>query len=143
MKTKLKTLLIACLAVSVMPFASCKKYEDGPVLSTVSRSERVANTWIIAFAKENDENVSDQYDQYELYLTSEGDAELNASYTAFGTEYVTSTTGYWSFQDDDEVLVLDFEDDDQDGRYKILRLTTDELWLHDTQRDLELHLLEK
>lgn len=143
MKTKLKWLLLMCLGLALLPFASCKKYEDGPLLSVTPRSERVANTWIIAYAEENNENVSDQYDQYELYLTADGDAELDASYTAFGVEYVTSTSGTWSFQNDEEWLNLDFEDDDQDATYEILRLTNDELWIKNLDNNVELHLLEK
>lgn len=143
MKTKLKLLLLICLGLAVLPFTSCKKYEDGPLVSVTPRSERVANTWIIAYAEENNENVSDQYDQYELYLASDGNAELDASYTAFGVEYVTSTNGTWSFQNDDEWLNLDFEDDDQDATYEILRLTNDELWIKNLDNNVELHLLEK
>jgi hypothetical protein len=122
---------------------SCKKYEEGPIASLTPRSERIANTWIISYAKEDGENVSDQFDQYELYMNTSGLAQLDAEYTTFGVTTVTSTEGIWSFQNDDENLNLNFDDDDQDATYRILRLTKSELWLKDLSRDLELHLLEK
>lgn len=129
------------ITLSLLP--SCQKYEDGPAISLIPRSDRVANTWIFAYAEEDGENVSEQYDQYELYLNSDGDAELNAKYTAFGTSYETTTNGTWKFTNTQENLQLDFEDDSQDGEYVILRLTNDELWLKDANRNLEIHLLEK
>lgn len=131
------TLLIAA------SFASCKKYEEGPLVSLTPRAERAANTWIISYAEEDGQNVSEEYDQFELYMNTDGDAELKASYSAFGVDYNTTTDGTWSFTNEEENLLLDFEDDDQDNEYTILRLKNDELWLRDLDRDLELHLLSK
>lgn len=131
------TLLTATL------LGSCQKYEDGPAVSLTPREDRVANTWIIAYAEENGENVSDDFDQYELYLTTDRDATLTASYTAFGTDFNTTTNGTWNFTNDEENLRVDYEDDEQDNEFRILRLKSDELWLKDTDQDLELHLLPK
>lgn len=123
--------------------AGCNKYEDGPGVSIIPRADRIANTWIFGYAEEDGKNVSDQYDQYELYLNKDGDAELIAKYTVFGNAYETSTNGTWTFTNDQENLKLDFQDDDQDGEYVILRLTSDEIWMRDISQDLEIHLLEK
>eukprot|EP00389_Voromonas_pontica_P008456 GDKH01012828.1.p1 GENE.GDKH01012828.1~~GDKH01012828.1.p1 ORF type:complete len:156 (+),score=9.91 GDKH01012828.1:1-468(+) len=122
---------------------SCKKYEDGPDISLIPRKERVANTWIFAYAVEDGQNVSQNFDQYELYMNTDGDATLDANYQVFGVDTETTTNGTWTFQNDQENLRLDFEDDSQDGVYEIKRLTSDELWLKDVSRDLEIHLLEK
>lgn len=125
-------------------FLSCeKKYDDDNTIELTSRKERVANTWIISYAEDDGENVSSNYDQYELYLNSDGDATLDADYTAFGVTYETSTEGTWAFRNDDEELVLDFEDDEQDADYQILRLNNDELWVLNLDNNIELHLLEK
>jgi len=131
------------LVLLLSAITGCNKYEDGPEISIIPRADRVANTWIFAYAEEDGKNVSDQYDQYELYLNKDGDAELNAKYTVFGNSYETSTDGTWSFTNDQENIKLDFEDDDQDGEYVILRLTSDELWMRDVSQNLEIHLLEK
>lgn len=140
---KLLTGGMAGIAMILFMTSGCKKYEDGPAVSLTPRSERVANTWTFSYAEEDGENVSDQYDQYELFLNSDGDAQLNAKYTAFGTTYETTTDGTWMFQNNDENIVFDFEDDSQDNEFRILRLTNDELWLEDLDQDLEIHLLEK
>ena len=63
-----------------------------------------------------------------------------ATYTVFGTDFTYDTNGTWAFQNDDEELVLDFEDNAADGTYQIRRLTESQLWLHKVGDDLELHL---
>lgn len=134
--------LIGCLTIGLVA-TSCKKYDDGPTVSLTSRTERVANTWIIGYAEEDGQNVSSEFNQYELFLNSSGDATLDANYTVFGTTYQDQTTGTWVFTNEEANLKLDFQDDSQDGEYRILRLTNDELWLKDISQNLELHLLEK
>jgi len=133
--------ILAVLSATVL--GSCQKYEEGPAISLTPRTERVANTWIISYAQEDGQNVSEDYDQYELYMNTDGDAQLTASYSAFGTSYNTTTDGTWTFTNEEENLKVDFEDDDQDNEYRILRLKSDELWLQDLDQDLELHLLSK
>lgn len=144
MKTKLKTgKILTTLFAAGLLMTSCEKYEDGPAISLTPRKERVANTWIISYALEDGENVSSQYDQYELYLTADGDAQLDASYTSFGITYSAASDGTWIFSNDEKNIKFDFEDDAQDGEYEILRLSSNELWLKDISQNLELHLLEK
>ena len=133
----------AAVLVAATALGSCQKYEEGPLVSLTPREERVANTWKIAYAEEDGQNVSEQFDQYELYLTTDRDALLTASYTAFGTTFNTTTDGTWNFTNEQENLRLDFEDDEQDNEFRILRLENDELWLQDIDQDLELHLLTK
>jgi len=123
---------------------SCeKKYEDDDTIELTSRTARVANTWKFGYAEDDGENVSADYDQYELYMNTSGDASLDASYTSFGVSYVTTTSGTWAFRNEDKELVLDFEDDDQDADYLILRLNNDELWVKNMDNNVEIHLLEK
>ncbi|XOV67829.1 MAG: hypothetical protein ACFHU9_01395 [Fluviicola sp.] len=141
MKFTLKIGLIALMSASTL--VGCQKYEDGPMLSLTPRTERVANTWKITYAEQNGEDVSNDYEQYELYLTTDGEAQLDAVYSAFGSEFTTSTEGIWMFTNDEENILFDFEDDSQDDTYEILRLKNEELWLHDLDRDLELRLIPK
>jgi hypothetical protein len=133
----------AMTLLAATALGSCQKYEEGPAVSLTPREDRVANTWVIAYAEENGENVSSDFDQYELYLKTDRDATLTASYTAFGTDFNTTTNGTWNFTNDDENIRFDYEDDDQDNEFRILRLKSDELWLQDIDQDLELHLLPK
>ncbi|MEO9531078.1 MAG: hypothetical protein ABJG68_06190 [Crocinitomicaceae bacterium] len=123
---------------------SCeKKYEDGPVVSLSTKQDRMVNTWIFSYAEEDGENVSEDYDQYELYMNESNEAELKAEYRSFGIIYNAETSGTWSFTNESENLLLNFDNDDFDNEYRILRLMKNELWLEDTDQNLELHLLSK
>ena len=122
---------------------ACKKYDEGPLISLTSREERIANTWVIEKAIEAGQYVTSSYDNFVLNLTTAHAATLNAQYVFFGVPVNTETSGTWVFQNNDETLVLDFEDDAADGSYQILRLTEPELWLRKTGDDLELRLKEQ
>ncbi len=132
--------LLLLAAASLLSLSACKKYDDGPAISLTPRAERIANTWVIERATENGQDVTDQYDQYVLTLTSGGGATLDASYVLFGVQITTQTTGTWHFENNDEHLVLDFEEDLADGTYLIQRLTQSQLWLRQIGDDLELRL---
>lgn len=136
-KSPLALAALALLAVG------CNKYDDGPGVSLVPRTERVANTWVIDRATADGDNVTGDFDQYVLTLTSNGDATLDATYTLFGIDISTVTSGTWSFASDQEDLVMDFEDNLADGTYRIERLTQTELWLRKQGDDLELRLKEQ
>lgn len=136
-KTPITLATVALLAMG------CNKYDDGPGISLIPRTERVANTWVIDKATSNGQDISSAYDQYVLTLTSGGSATLEADYTLFGVVISNSTSGTWSFANDQEELVLDFSDDQADGTYQILRLTSTELWLRKVGEDLELRLNEQ
>ena len=131
------------LASVALLAAGCNKYDDGPGISLLPRTERVANTWVIDKATSGGQDITSAFDQYVLTLTSGGSATLEADYTFFGVVISNSTTGTWSFANDQEELVLDFADDQADATYQILRLTTNELWLRKVGEDLELRLKEQ
>jgi hypothetical protein len=118
----------------------CKKYPDGPGLSLNPRNARVANHWVIAKATEDGQDVTNQYDHYDLFLEKDGDARLDASYYFFGTQIVVITDGTWMFTNHDANLQIDYENDGADVEYQILRLTEKELWLRQVGADLELQL---
>lgn len=121
-------------------FTACNKYEDGPAFSLRTRTARVANIWVIDRAYQNGEEVTDSYEQYELALQKDGDAELAAIYQWGNFYFEGTTTGRWTFENKQENLRLDFEDDRADETYTILRLAEEELWLYDANDDLELRL---
>lgn len=136
----MKYLTILLSASVLMATTSCKKYEDGPGISFLSKKSRVANTWEIEKATNNGNDVTSEYDQYELKLTKNGDAELDAKYEFGNFTGEFETDGTWKFADDKETLILDFQDDDADKSYQILRLTKDEMWLRETGEEVELEL---
>lgn len=122
---------------------SCKKYADGPAISLIPKKDRVANTWIVEKALADSQDVTSDYDQYEIYLTNDGDAQLTADYTVFGVTYTTATNGTWEFTNDESNIRFDYEDDSQDAEYQILKLTEKEFWLRKVGEELELQLKEK
>ena len=92
---------------------------------------------------DNNEDVTESFDKYELFLTEDGDAELNAEYRILGETFDTETNGTWSFQNDKTEIRFDYEDDGYDNQYQILKLTKDEMWLRENGGDLEIHLMSK
>lgn len=139
----MKTLALTTLALVGLGFASCNKYEEGPAISLTPKNERVANTWQIYYAQDDGQNVSDNYDQYTLYLTKGGAAELEADYTVLGTQYQTATQGTWTFENDQADIRFDYEDDSEDEVYQIVMLTSDEMRLRKKGDDLELRFTGK
>lgn len=135
--------VLPLVLLTVLIGTSCKKYESGPDISIIPRKDRVANTWIIGMATSNGDDVTEKFERYELYLTADGDAELDAKYVIFGETFEEETKGTWSFKDNDQNIEFDFEDDRQDGTYQILKLTKTEFWLREIGKDLELQLEQK
>lgn len=142
MKTRniLGTLCLTGLFALASVTTGCKKYEDGPLISLRSKKARVANTWKIDKAYDNGSDVTGEYDQYVLQLNEDGYAKLTAEYDYSGFTFSGSTEGRWSFEGDKENLKMDFENNDADGTYKILRLKEDEMWLEEAGNGRELHL---
>lgn len=140
---KIKHILLtgALLALFVLP--SCNKYEEGPAVSLRTKKERVSNEWQIENAYRNGEEVTDEYDEYTLRLRKDGDAELAALYSSGDFTFEYETQGTWSFEDKKEEINMDFENDEADRRYQILRLKEDELWLREIGGEDELHLMPR
>ncbi len=118
----------------------CGKYDDGPEFSLRSRKERVANTWRVEKAMNGTDDVTSAFSQYELKLTKDGDATLTANYALGDLTFEYATSGTWELTNSDEDLKLDFENDDADETYTILRLKEEELWVREKGGNLELQL---
>lgn len=142
-RTNVKTIFFSGLLSTLIVLPSCSKYDEGPGVSLRSKKERVANTWEIEKAMRNGEDVTSDYDEYTLRTTKDGDAELAALYSSGSFSFEYETQGTWMFTDDKESLMLDFENDDADRNYQILRLAEDEMWLREIGGEDELHLKTK
>ena len=135
-----KTQMLIAMSVGLF-ISGCNKYDDGPSISFRSREERIANNWRVESAKKGTNDVTSSFTQYELRLTKDRDAALQADYELGSLTFSFQTTGSWDFENNDEDLRLDFEDNAADDTYEILRLKEDELWLREKGDDLELHLV--
>lgn len=142
-KTNVKSILFTGLLSTLVVLPSCSKYEEGPGVSLRTKKARVANTWEVEKAMRNNEEVTDDYDEYTLKTTKDGDAELAANYSSGSFSFEYETQGTWDFADDKETLMLDFENDAADVNYQILRLAEDEMWLREIGGEDELHLKTK
>jgi len=101
----------------------------------------VANNWRIAEALNNGNDVTSDYNKYELDLTKEGGASLSAKYVIFGTTYEYTTSGTWTFVSDKEKISFNFDNDNADGVYRILKLKEKEMWLRQESGTMEYHFV--
>jgi hypothetical protein len=135
--------ILAVLLILLAGIGACKKYEDGPAFSLRSKAARVANNWKIAEALDNGNNVTSDYNKYELDLTKDGHAELSIDYNFFGGNLKYTTSGTWTFVSEKEKISFDYENDQADNVYKILKLKEKEMWLKEDTGTLELHLVPR
>ncbi len=140
---KRNKIILSLIIIIVLSIASCKKYPDGPFLSLRSKTERVANAWRVGQAIDNGSDVTSDYNKYELTTTKGGNASLSAKYKFLGINYEYVTNGTWVFVSDKEKISFNFENDDADAVYQILKLKEDEMWLKKDGGTLELHLVTR
>ena len=140
---RLGSSVVAGFIIGAFTLGGCQKYKDGPQLSLIPRNERVANTWNIYHAEQRDTNITGNFNYYDLYLTADGNAELDAKYQLDGNNYTVDTHGTWEFTNEQEHIRFDFENNSQDGEYRILKLTETQMWLSKIGEDVEMHLGEK
>jgi hypothetical protein len=142
-KSKKNNSLFFSLFLSSLFLTSCNKYEEGPKFSLRTKTERVHNNWKISYAKEDGADVTSSYHRYELDLEKDGDAALSTNYDFAGVNYQYVTNGKWSFISDKEKLSFDFDNNDADGIYTILKLKEDEMWLSEDGKDIVLHFVTR
>lgn len=138
MKTK-KVLFYLFLLTFSFSASFCSKYEEGPTVSFIPKTQRIANTWSLdaRFKNGTEESLSSSDMKTTLTFTEDGDAE--GAYTDGGFTY--KGTGTWEFSDDKEEITVvitysgfGFSITDE-KTYKILKLKSDELWLEYTEDD--------
>ncbi len=112
------SLIIALIAT--MGFSGCKKYEEGPVLTLLTKKARLTGTWELV---EVNAQAAD-YD-YEITLEKNGDFSAVVEFMSVPIEM----EGTWELDDDKEKLI--FTTDSDTDELIILRLTNSELWLED------------
>lgn len=126
----------------ILLISSCKKYEDGPFISLRSKTARVINTWVIESATRNNGAITAEYEAYTLFLEKDNKANLQYKIDDFGLDLILSTRGTWALEESKENLRLNFDNDDFDRYYQILRLKENELWLREIgYNGDELHLI--
>ena len=143
----IKILVIGLVLISVV---SCNKYESGPFVSLVSRTNRITQSWDYSAVYRNGLDITSGIDTsgHDYSQSRIGFAEDNrfSYYNEInGEEYIGD--GFWEFIDDDNSLKLIFEDSAMTQKvYKITRLEQNFLWFEeelDNSTTLEFQLIPR
>ncbi|HHG83373.1 MAG TPA: hypothetical protein ENJ82_01385 [Bacteroidetes bacterium] len=130
-----KVTFFSLFLVLVLGLSSCT-YEEGPFLSVRSKTERVANTWVVGKTIKDGVESSSQDGFKSIAFTNEGNATFIG--TVLGVEY--TMTGTWKFNDDNSVITVDLKDSTglitskQD--WTILKLKEKDLWVTFIEQDI-------
>ncbi len=139
-----KLLIFSTLTLLVISFTACSPYPENPLVSLASKKARVANSWKVVYATNDDgDDVTDSRDEDRYIFSKEGAAEARTQLA--GATLVL--LGEWEFEEDNEAFKITLEytllgatirDTDQ---FDILKLTKDEFWLQSQEDpDVVLHL---
>lgn len=129
-----KVLLAGGLATAI-GISGCKKYEDGPMFSLLTKKQRLTGDWEATKLISDGDNMINQGAQVEMEFDGDGDFKLKSTFQYTYTDYYGQTytntynnqvTGDWEFSNDKEEIELDY---DEGGReeWEITRLTNKEL----------------
>lgn len=116
--------LVAFLAaiVLIVSVNSCKKYEDGPLLSLRSKTARIVNEWVIDKVMTNGVDVTANYpDDYLLTINDD------LTYTMLGN--AVTQEGTWAFDEKKESIIFTLTSSGMEYLYTIKRLKNKELTL--------------
>jgi hypothetical protein len=117
--------IIRITTLIILFFSSCKKYEEGPSFTLLSKKSRLANTWRIDSYFENGvDKTSDALILFQdfVLVIDKNNMKYTKTFKAIGLLNY-SETGTWSLSSDQ--VQLDFKPDDtniQPYSWKILKL---------------------
>ncbi len=139
---KIISLSTVFVAVMIL-FASCGKYEEGPLVSLRSKEARVAGTYQVVDVLKNgqqDETALELSSMVQVTFEKDGIGEMSYTYTWGGASYTESESLEWMFNDDETDLMVRYkgEDESEWGDWetiKIIRLTDTEIWTEDYEND--------
>jgi hypothetical protein len=117
--------------------SSCKKYEDGPLISFRTRTERLSNTWEVYNYTFNGNDLTSLYTNCTETFSKGGDYSYSCG--------LFDGAGKWKFQSNDERIQLTGNEDKSNRNLKILKLEEDAFWYStDDGGDVtELHMVTK
>jgi hypothetical protein len=117
---KITSILFAVVAMALVTFSSCGKYEEGPGFSLRSKKARVVGEWVIEKTIYNGVETSTGFDG--ITIEFKKDNTYTASFMGM------TDNGKWDFDSKKENLEITDDTGDKTVE-KILRLTNKELWL--------------
>jgi hypothetical protein len=138
MKNKNKlTFLIILLGFITVSIQSCQKYEEGPLISLNSRTERVANTWKIDNYKVNGNDYTSLLSNYTETYTKGG----NYSYQ-WG---IIGGAETWAFQNNYEEILITGTENQSTQTLIIQKLEEKQFWYYimDGNDKKEFHFIQE
>lgn len=133
-----KSLLLLFVLAITFSFFSCKKYDDGPLLSLRTKAARMDNTWVIDKAYKDGIDVTSFYPaDFQITITKDGKWNQIAN--------SIPSQGTWSFSDKKETIVFKTDGASKEEVFTILRLKNDQLWLLQivVNEEIEIHYIPK
>ena len=137
MNTDSKSIVLLTLAaVTILNFQSCKKYDEGPSFSLISKKGRLTGEWEVVKIdgqSYNSYNGADPGTNYEMFweFESDGDFKMTMSYSYPGYSYSDSYKGEWEWENDKEEIEIKIDNSNYSIDFEILKLTNKELILED------------
>ncbi len=139
-----KAPIFAALLILASAISSCSIYPENPLLALSSKEKRVANTWRVSYASDEDgTEVTDQAADDRYIFSEDGTAEWKTTFT--GADI--TLTGEWDLLDDGATLQTTLQYTilgvtyTQTDKFNIQKLTEDELWLEDDEdNDIQIQL---
>ncbi len=139
MKKQLKTRIIQLLFIGALvpTFQSCQKYDDGPMFSIRTRTQRVSNQWTVDNYKINGSDYTSLASSYTETFSKSGAYSYSWS--------ILSGAGTWAFQNKDKEIKLTGNDDQSSRTLYILKLEEKSFWYYYTKGGdrHEFHLISK
>lgn len=116
-----KHLLVLILSGLMLSFFSCKKYDEGPALSLLSKKQRLDGIWSLVQVINNGVDVTSLYPEDHSYVI-----DKNGSFKKISNG--VETTGTWEFNSDKTEILLTIDNSPDADVHKVLRLTNKHLW---------------
>ena len=99
---------------------SCQKYEDGPMISLRTRTERIANNWRVETYNTDGTDLTSLYTNCTENFSKQGAYSYSCG--------LFDGLGTWKFQNNDQEIQLEGNDDKSSRKLTILKLKEDSFW---------------
>jgi hypothetical protein len=127
--------LLIILSVSV---TSCKKYEEGPAFSLLSKKARLTGDWQLESFSVNGVDYTEDYKKA-AGANFEWDIEKDDSYKMKGVE---EDTGKWKLGEDKDDVYFTSDKAGKEESFRILKLKSKSLWLRQTAPNGDITIIK-
>lgn len=127
---KIGILSVAALLLGGIAFTACKKYEEGPSLTVLTKTQRLSGSWEVEAYLENGVDKTSDYRQAvsseTFTMEKDGAYTMSMTWTIGGS---LSDSGTWEFiNDKEDVKTLSSQTGATPDTIHITRLKNKEFW---------------